>query len=41
MKFYLEKSLNELKKNFKSVYANMTSAKDTVDILEFYRIDNK
>ena len=40
MKFYMEKSLNELKKNFKSVCANMTSAKDTVDILEFYRIDN-
>ena len=40
MKFYMEKSLNELKKNFKSVYTNMTSAKDTVDILEFYRIDN-
>ena len=40
MKFYMEKSLNELKKNFKREYANMTSTKDTVDILEFYRNDN-
>ena len=40
MKFYMEKSLNELKKNFKREYANMTSTKDTVDVLEFYRNDN-
>ena len=40
MKFYMEKSLNELKKNFKREYANMTSTKDTVDILEFYRNEN-
>ena len=40
MKFYMEKCLNELKKNFKREYANMTSAKDTVDILELYRNDN-
>ena len=37
MKFYMENSLNELKKNFAREYANMTSAKDTLDILEFYR----
>ena len=40
MKFYMEKSLNELKKNFMIEYANMTSTKDTLDILEFYRKDN-
>ena len=40
MKFYMEKSLDELKKNFKREYVNMTSTKDTVDVLEFYRNDN-
>ena len=39
MKFYIKKSLNELKKNFTREYANMTSTKDTLDILEFYRND--
>ena len=39
MKFYMEKSLNKLKKNFTGEYANMTSTKDTLDILEFYRND--
>ena len=28
MKFYMEKSLNELKKNFMREYANMTSTRD-------------
>ena len=28
MKFYMENSLNELKKNFTREYANMTSTKD-------------
>ena len=37
MKFYMEKSLNKLKKNFKREYANMASTKDMLDILEFYR----
>ena len=40
MKFYMENSFRELKKNFKREYANMTSMKDTVDILEFYRNHN-
>ena len=40
MKFYMENSLNELKKSFKREYANMISTKDTIDILEFYRNDN-
>ena len=40
MKFYMEKSLNELKKNFMRECANMTSTKDTIDILEFYRNDH-
>ena len=40
MKFYMEKSLNELKKSFMIEYVNMTSTKDTLDILEFYRNDN-
>ena len=40
MKFYIKKSLNELKKNFTREYANMTSTKDTLDILEFYRNNN-
>ena len=30
MKFYIEKNLNELNKNFKREYTNMTSTKDTV-----------
>ena len=36
MKFYMEKSLNELKKNFIREYANMTSTKDNLYILELY-----
>ena len=40
MKFYMENSLNELKKSFKREYVNMISTKDTIDILEFYRNDN-
>ena len=40
MKFYMEKSLNELKKNFMRECANMTSTKDVLDILEFYKNDN-
>ena len=40
MKFYMEKSLNELKKNFIREYANMTSTKDVLDILEFHKNDN-
>ena len=36
MKFYMEKSLNELKKNFMREYAYITSTKDTLDILELY-----
>ena len=40
MKFYMENSLNELKKNFTREYANMTSTKDMWDILEFYRNGN-
>ena len=30
MKFYIEKNLNKLNKNFKREYTNMTSTKDTV-----------
>ena len=33
----MEKSLNELKKNFMTEYANMTPAKDVLDFLEFYK----
>ena len=33
----MEKSLNELKKNFMTEYANMTPAKDVSDFLEFYK----
>ena len=40
MTFYMENILNELKKNFTREYVNMTSTKDTLDILEFYRNDN-
>ena len=40
MKFYMEKSLNELKKNFMREYANMTSTKDVLDILERHENDN-
>ena len=40
MKFYMEKSLNELKKNFMREYANMTSTKDVLDILERHKNDN-
>ena len=40
MKFYVEKSLNELKKNFTREHPNMIPTKDTLDILEFYRHDN-
>ena len=40
MKFYMEKSLNELKKNFVRENANMTSTKDLLDILELYKNDN-
>ena len=40
MKFYMEKSLNELKKNFMRENANMTSTKDVLDILELYKNDN-
>ena len=36
MKFYMEKSLNELKKNLTREYANMTATR----VLEFYRNDN-
>ena len=35
MKFYMVESLNELKKNFMSEYANMTSTNNMLDILEF------
>ena len=37
MKFYMDNSLNELKKNLTREYANMM---DALDILEFYRNDN-
>ena len=40
MKFYMEKSLIELKKNFVRENANMTSTKDLLDILELYKNDN-
>ena len=40
MKFYMENSLNELKKNFMREYANMTSTRDVLDILELYKNDN-
>ena len=40
MKFYMENSLNELKKNFTRESANMISTKDMLDILEFYRNNN-
>ena len=40
MKFYMNKSLNELKKNFMREYVNMTSTKDVLDILELYNNDN-
>ena len=40
MKFYMEKSLNELKKNFMREYANMNSTKDMLDILELYKNDD-
>ena len=40
MKFYMEKSLNELKKNFMRENANMTSTKDVLGILELYKNDN-
>ena len=40
MEFYMENSLNELKKNFMREYANMISTKDTLDILELYKNDN-
>ena len=40
MKFYMKKSLNKLKKNFMREYANMTSRKDTLDILKFCKNDN-
>ena len=41
MKFYMESnSLNELKKTFTREHANITSTKDMLDILEFYRNDN-
>ena len=39
MEFYMVKSLNELKKNFMSEYVNMTSTKDMLDILDFYKND--
>ena len=40
MKFYMEKSLNKLKKNFMIEYVNMTSTNDTLDTLEFCKNDN-
>ena len=40
MKFYMEKSLIELKKNFVRENANMTSTKDLLDILELYKNDD-
>ena len=40
MKFYMEKSLIELKKNFVKENANMTSTKDLLDILELYKNDD-
>ena len=40
IKFYMEKSLNELKKNFMREYANMNSTKDMLDILELYKNDD-
>ena len=40
IKFYMEKSLNELKKNFMREYANMNSTKDMLDILELFKNDD-
>ena len=40
VKFYMEKSLNELKKIFTREYIKMTSTKNTLDILKFYRNGN-
>ena len=40
IKFYMEKSLNELKKNFMRESANMNSTKDMLDILELYKNDD-
>ena len=40
VKFYIEKSLNELKKIFTREYIKMTSTKNTLDILKFYRNGN-
>ena len=40
MNFYKEKSLNELKKNFMREYANISSTKDVLGILELYKNDN-
>ena len=37
MKFYIEKRLNELKKDFTREYVNMTLTKNMLDVLEFYR----
>ena len=40
MKLYIENSLKKPQKNFNREYVNITSTKDTLDILEFYRSDN-
>ena len=40
IKFYMKKSLNELKKNFMREYANMNSTKDMLDILELFKNDD-
>ena len=41
MKFYIEKRLNELKKDFTREYVNMTLTKNMLDVLEFYRSYSK
>ena len=40
IKFYMEKSLNGLTKNFMRKYANMISTKNVLDISELYKSDN-
>ena len=40
MKFYMEKGLNGLKKNFTRENANKTSTNDTLGIPDFYKSNN-
>lgn len=40
MKIYMVNNFNELKKNFSREHANITSTKDMLDILEFYKNNN-